>query len=893
MSLIGKSFKKLRLLLQHGALDAELSEEVRFHLETKTRDYMVAGMAPRAAREAALRDFGCVEQMKEECRDMRGTQWIENLWQDLRYGIRMLAKDRKFTALAVVALALGIGSATVIFSAIHGVILNTFGYDKPSQIVSFAIHDSSRSGEDGREGMSLPEFLDYRDRNNVFQDMTGGFGGFGAAPVLYSTGQGTTEFSAWYTTANLFQFMGTPALVGRIATPDDTKPGAPPVFVMTYKLWHDQFNSDPAVVGKSFTLNGVLRTLVGVMPPRFRWGWPDIWIPFPMDRNQISSDPNLKEAGVWPVGRLKPGITPEVAAADLNVVAHQLAKVYPDQYPKQFRVTAHTLADRVLTPFKTLIYPLAGAVGLLVLIACSNVANLLLARATARDREIAVRASLGASRVRLISQLLTEGLVLAIVACLAGCLLAWVGIRKVVPLVPYNTFPQEAVIDMNPVVLLFGLGVTLLTTVLSGLAPAIHSMRGELQSRLTRTGKGAGGGFRHGKLRSFLVVTEIALSMVLLTGAGLMMRTFYALDRLALGFSPQRLVSAELNLPKGVYDTALEKNNLFRQLFERLNALPGVVSTSVSLVAPPYAGVGSDLTIPGKVHSDTWNTAIELCSEGYFKTLGLSILRGRLLSESDVASGRHVAVINQVFANKYFPNDNPIGQRIKFNILDQVPDPGLKDIYFEIVGVVPDVLNRGLQRPAGPEAYIPHTITGFGDRSILVRTAVPPAALLPTIRNQVWAVDPNIALTNAGSVEDSLRKSDYAEPEFLLVLFAAFAAIGLLLVVIGIFSVMAYTVSLQTHEIGVRMALGAQPDNILSMVLKKGAALIAVGLVVGVGMSLVLTRLIKSRLWGVSANDPWTFTGVAAVVIAAGLVACLVPARRATRVDPLVALRYE
>ena len=814
--------------------------------------------------------------------------WV---WQDLRYAVRSLIKDGRFRVLAVLALALGIGSATIIFSAVYGVILNTFGYDNPDKIVSFAIHDASQSGEEGREAMSMPEFLDFRRRNNVLTDMTGGFGGFGGGTVLFNTGESTEQFSAWYTTANLFTFMGTNPFLGRLATTEDTKPGATPVFMMTYKTWRERFNADPSIVGKSFTLNGTPRTLVGVMPPRFRWGWPDIWIPLAMDLTQIASDPNLKNVYVWPVGRLKPGVSVTAASADLDVVAHQLAKIYPHDYPQQFKVAARTLADRVLSPFKSLIYPLVGAVALLLLIACSNVANLLLARATARDREIAIRASIGASRGRLIRQLLVESFVLAAAGCLAGCIFASVGIQKLVPLVPYGALPQEAVIELNIKVLLFSLAVTALTTMLCGLAPALHVMRGELQNRLTGSGKGSGGGFRHGKLRAALVIAEVAFSIVLLVGAGLMMRTFLVLDHVDLGFNPRNILVAELNLSKGIYDTAQQKNILFQQIFARLQTLPGVVASTVTVAPPPGGGIDSELTVPGKTHSERWTTAVDAHSAGYFQTLGLPLLRGKLFDESDVASGRHVTVVSASFSRRFFPNDDPLGQKIKFNALDELPE--LKDAYFDIIGVVPDVRNRGLQDPPMSEAYVPHTITGIGDRAILVRTAMNPDSLLTIIRQQIWAVDRNISVSHAESIQARLQRDQYAGPEFDLVTFGAFAAIGLLLAVIGIFSVMAYTVSLQTHEIGIRMALGAQKGNILTMVLRNGLTLIVTGIILGVVASPALTRFIASQLSGVKVTDPWTFVTVAVIILAVGLAACFFPARRATQVDPLIALRYE
>ncbi len=826
-----------------------------------------------------------------------GTWPLERLlgwvWQDLRYAVRSLHKDRRFALLAVLALALGIGSATIIFSAVYGVILNTFAYDNPDQVVSFAIHDATQSGEEGREAMSMPEFLDFRQRNNVLADMTGGFGGFGGGTVLYNTGDGTEQFSAWYTTANLFTFMGTNAFLGRLATTGDTKAGATPVFIMTYKTWRERFN---AIRKSSWARASRLMEL------------PELWsaschrdsagagrtfgFRSPWTSPRLPATPISRTHTVWPVGRLKPGVSLMAASADLDVVAHQLAKIYPHEYPKQFKVTARTLADRVLSPFKSLIYPLAGAVGLLLLIACSNVANLLLARATARDREIAIRASIGASRGRLIRQLLVESFVLG-GGRLPGrmyfrlCRNPEIGAPGPVRCASAGSGDR---IERQSFVVLVGRDSP--DHHACGLAPALHVMRGELQSRLTGSGKGSGGGFRHGKLRAALVIAELAFSIVLLVGAGLMMRTFVALDHMDLGFNPRNILVAELNLPKGVYDTAQQKNTLFQQIFEHLQALPGVVASTVTIAPPPAGGIDQRFDrAPEKRIPSAGLTAMDVCSAGYFQTLGLPLLRGRLFDESDVASGRHVAVVSASFSRKFFPNDDPLGQKIKFNALDEVPE--LKDAYFDIIGVVPDVRNRGLQDPPMSQAYVPHTIIGIGDRAILVRTAVNPDSLLPTIRQQIWAVDRNIAVSHAESVEARLQRDQYAGPEFDSITFGAFAGIGLLLAVIGVFSVMAYTVSLQTHEIGIRMALGAQKGNILAMVLRNGLTLIVTGIILGVLASLALTRFIANQLSGVKATDPWTFAAVALIILGVGLAACFFPARRATQVDPLVALRYE
>jgi putative ABC transport system permease protein len=745
----------------------------------------------------------------------------------------------------------------------------------------------------GRNWFTIPEFLDFREQNHVFTDVNAGFGGFGNTKILYATGHGTVEFNGGYLSANSFQFFGVSPLLGRLPTPEDTKPGATPVFTMSERLWRAEFNRDPGILGKSFTMNGVPRTLIAIMPPRFRPGWNEILIPFPLDKGQIAHDPTFAHEYVWPLGHLKPGISMQAAAADLNVVAHNLAKIYPDQYPKEFSVTTWTLADAALGPFRELLYPLIAAVLLLLLIACSNVANLLLSRATARDKEIAIRASIGASPGRLIRQFLVESSVLAGAGCATGCLLAYVGIKWMVPFIPYYYFPQEAVIELNPTVLLFSLAVTVLTTVLCGVAPAIHAFRGELQSRLMGASKGSGGGFRHGKLRAVLVVSEVALSIVLLVGAGLMLRTFFKLTHWKLGFDPQKLFIAQVTLPKGRYEKPAQRKLFYQQFLQRVSAVPGVVAAAESISRPPYGGAISEMNILGKTHSEKWNVMLDACTEGFPQVLGLQVLRGRFFSEADVVSARRVAVINRAFARKYFGNDDPIGQQIKFGVLDQLPNAP-HDASFEIVGVVSDVSNAPhLEEPPMPQGYIPDSVLGFVSGTILARTTIEPASLVASIHQQLWAVDSDAVLFDPGSLDALLNKDEYASPHFELIALGAFAAIGLVLIVIGVFSVMAYSVSLQTHEIGIRMALGAQRSNILTMVLRNGLNLIVTGIVLGVLASLTLTRFMASQLTGIQPTDPWTFGTVALIILAVGVAACFFPARRATQVDPLVALRYE
>jgi putative ABC transport system permease protein len=819
---------------------------------------------------------------------MLGANLIEHCWQDFRYGVRTLFKDRRFALLAIFALALGIGASTVVFSVVYDGLLNPFPYADANGISIFRIHDVEGAGNRGRGAFSFPEFLDYREQNHVFTDMVG----TAYTDVLYFTNGGTQQLQGAYVTTNTFPFLGVRPLLGRWISDDDGKSGAPPVFVMGFSFWKEQFNGDPKVLGTALTLNGEPRTLVGIMPPRFRYFGASVYFPLGLSRNAADArDEYDRPRSLVGEERRKPGVTLQAAAADIDVIARRLAKVYPNAYPKRFTIWTDSLASDVVGDSKHILYVLLAAVGMLLLIACSNVANLLLARATVREKEIALRASLGASQGRLVRQLLVESFALAVAGGAVGCLFAYGGIQMIAAVIP-AMLPGEAVIELNRVILMFAVGVTVLTTVGCGLAPAAHSMRANLNKRLTGSGKGASGGFRHGKLRAGLVIVEVALSIVLLAGAGLMTRTLYALTHVNLGFDASNVMAAGISFPKGSYTTVQERKAFFQQVLARITSLPSVVAAAETISLPPYNAGRSEVTVPGKTHPEAWNALFDTCSEAYFRTLKIPLLRGRLLSEDDVDSGRIVAVVNQTFVRNYFPNDDPIGQNFKFNVFDQIAQTP-HDAYFEIIGVVADVKNQGLQDPPMPQAYIPYTVTAYANRAILVRTAVHPRFLLNSVRAEIWAVDRNVAFSEAGTLTDLLQRYSYAQPEFGLVSLSAFAGIGLLLAAIGVFSVMAYSVSLQTHEIGVRLALGAQRGDILRMVLNKGLTLVTAGILIGLATSFGVTRLLSSELWGVSASDPWTFSVVVAVVIAVGTAACLSPARRATRVDPLIALRYE
>jgi predicted permease len=811
--------------------------------------------------------------------------FMQTFWQDLRYGARTLLKKPGFTLIAVVTLALGIGSTTTIFSAIQNILLDPFPYTDASRVVAIQIRDTTSARPGGRTFFRPPEFLDYQEQNHVFEDVIGGTFG----DVLYNSGDGMEQFSGGYVTPNTFSFLGVPAQLGRGIAPDDAKPGAPPVFVMAYKLWVKRFNLDPSILGKTFTLNGTPTTLVGIMPPRFTKLGADVWIVRSIER----ADPRSNRDFWMFQAKLKPGVTIQQAQADIELIARRLAQMYPDNYPKSFSVQIISWVDSLVGQFRKTLYTIAAAVGLLLLIACSNVANMLLARVTAREKEMAIRSALGASRMRLVGQLLTESLLLALGGAIVGCLFSYAGIQGLVTLIPEGLIPREAQIRLNFPVLLFSLGTAVITAVLFGLAPALQTVRKDLVEPLKDASKGASGGFRRGRLRNALVVFEVALSLVLLSGAGLLMRSFVKLQQVNLGFSPENILFARLPFPRGQYTTAAEKQRFYEQLLPRLRSLPGVVAATETTTLPPYGGIGSEIDIVVKTHTEKWRAIFQLCGEGYFPTLQLRTILGRTLSETEVNGARKVAVVNQTFVNKFLGNENPIGQMVKINTLESMPDSPVKEPVFEIIGVISDAKNQGIQEPPMPEMFVPYTITGAFDRGIMVRTSTTPLSLLNNVRREIWAVDPNIALTLSGSLEDFMKQFTYAEPRFSLVLLSVFASVGLTLVALGVFSVIAYTVARQTHEIGVRMALGAGSTDVVWMVLKMGLKLVGLGVGVGLLASFAVTRVIANQLWGVSPRDPMTLVAVVAVAAIAGLAACYFPARRATKVDPLIALRYE
>lgn len=879
-------------LLKRAEHERQLDAEIRFHLERQLAEYVAQGKTSEEAHRQVQMAFGGVTQTKEACRDIWGGAML-SVFRDIRFAARGLWKDRRIAFLAILALALGIGASTLGFSVIYNLILSPYPYRDSDRLTTLTIRAPKSSGRAGRSQFSIQEFLTYQRNNRVFEDMVGSYD----LEVHYLS-QGSAEvFLGAYVTANTFDFFGVQPLLGRGITREDDKPGAAPVFVMNYKLWKDRFYGDPRLLGTTWDLNGKQRTLVGIMPPRFQAYGVGLWFPLGLNSGDDGTVGRTNEpTRLWVIARRKPQVTLRAAAADLSPIALSLAKTYPKLYPANPLVVVKDLNDYVMGDFRIMLFAVLFAVLTLQLIACTNVASLLLARATARGREIAIRVSIGASRSRLASQFLSESLIIAFGGCAVGCLLAHYGIKWIVAMIPQGPLPDEAVIELNAPVLLFTIFLSIITTFICGMAPMLQVYRGDWHSRLLGNGKGTGGSIRDVRLRAALVVSEVALSTVLLIGAGLMIRTLAALTSLNLGFDPSKLLYVQLVTPRDHYESFAQTNSFFHEVLRQTAALPGVTAAAESSSIPPTRAMYTDVQLFGKPHYEVLDALIELCSDGYFPALELHTLRGRLMSNIDVEARRKVAVINQTFANNFLPGQDPVGQRVKFLALGQngargqAVDVGPDD-YFEIIGVVSDFRNHGIRDPAMPEAFVPFTLSIRDHQTILVRTTAAPERLLNAVRQIIGRIDSTIALRNAGSIQQFLDEYSFRGPRFGVAVLSTFSMIGLALAMIGIFGVTSYAVSTRTQEVGVRVALGATESDILWWVVSTSLKVVLVGLVFGLGMSIGLTELLQSQVWGITARDPWTFGSVTALIISVGVVACLVPAYQAAKLAPWVALR--
>jgi len=875
--------------------EKHLDAELRFHLDQRIADLVVTGMAPEEARRQARLEFGGLDHVKEECRDVGAGRLVESLIQDIRFGLRTMFKDRGFVVAAVLALALGIGSCTAVFSVIYNVLLDPFPYVDSQRIFGILIHDSATSEGEGRNYFSLPEFLDYQAQNHIFDRTMGVW----EETMLMGSSGALEPLDTDRVTGNAFEFLGVAPLVGRGILPSDALPGASPVFVLSYKVWVKRFGMDRGIVGKTFILNDKPTTLVGIMPRRFAFWGGDIWVPASLTRADAEASTRLLTRDTGSLnrryfvlyGHLKPGLDPKAAEAELKILAGRFANIYHGQYPKQFEAHLEPLGVEVVGRNKYPLYTLLAAVGLLLLIACANVANLLLAKAGAREKELALRLALGASRSRIVRQLIVESALLALTGAGVGCLLALAELKGLIALLPQFTFPDEAVITENTPVLLATVATAMLTAVIFGLAPALAATRRDLNEPLKASGRGSTG---HSRMRFVLVVSEVALSFFLLTGAGLLMRSFFLQQAVALGIQTDHVLLSGLNLPVKRYQGTESQARFVRELLARVENMPGVLSVAAALDTPPHGGTTTDFDVAGITHSERWTGDMVPCTWQLFKTLRVQLLAGRLLTPVDESGKRHVVVINQAMASRYFGRQNPIGRQLELSALKDAAEP--TNPWFEVVGVVSDVKNRGIQEEAVPEAYLPYTLTGFGGPdyfSLFVRTAGNRAALSTALTGVILGLDREIIPSGTYTLDDFLEISEYARPRFRLILFSEFAAIGLLLVSVGIYGVMSYSVTQQRREIGIRMALGAEARDVRSMVLASGLRCVLLGIGTGVLFSFLVARVLASQIWGVSWYDPLTLLSVVIGLTIVGLAASFLPSLRATRVDPAISLRYE
>ena len=901
--------RRLSSLRLDPTREIEIVEELSQHLEDRYYELISGGATDNDACRDVLLEL---DDRKLLARGLLGTvrkapqepavpgksehNVLASLWQDLRYALRQFQRNPGFALVAILTLALGIGASTAIFSVIDNVLLEPFPYKDAAHILFLRLHGSTQGPDEGRQGYSADELLELARQNQSLESVVGTTDD----PVLYKHGAGVEWLYGADMTPGSFEFFGMPALHGRVLQPADYEPGAPPVFVLRYKTWKGRFNGDPNVVNKVFVLNGTARTLVGIMPPRFGWYDADLWIPKTPRPGMSAGFAGLPDR--WFIlARLKPGVSMAQSSEDLTGDFKRMAKLRPQDYPAQFQVSVVQIGHSVTGHVESTLYTVLAAVGLLLLIGCVNVANLMLSRATSREKEFALRAVLGAGRARLVRLLLVESVVLAIAGAALGVLMAWGGLKLIVATIPSDSIPAESVIGLNAQVMAFTLVLAILTPLIFGLAPALQVTRRDLNDPLRDTGRGVIGGFRTARLRHVAVVTEVAVALTLLIGAGLLMHSFLALRDVNLGLQADHVFKTMLLLPPDRYQTAEQVSAFFPPVLERVKAIPGVMDAAESSSVPPDNSRDSKVEVSGKSPDNHWHAQVQSVSQTYFRVLRIPFEMGRGFTESEVNDARKVALVNRKFVSTYLSGEDPIGRRVKLVGLENVSD-SLRDPSFEIVGVIGDVANQGapgygrggLQAPIEPQVWVPYTVTGSGEQVLIVRSAQTPLALMDEVQQAVWTIDPGVALMYPDALDQAISKRLYATPRFALLLMMIFGSIGLILVTVGVYSVLAYTTAQKTHEIGIRMALGAERAIVLRLVIVAGLRLVLAGVAVGLLLSLLLGRALEAELWpGVKPYDPATLASTVLLLLATGVLACWIPARRAARVDPMVALRYE
>jgi putative ABC transport system permease protein len=812
---------------------------------------------------------------------------MNNLWQDFRYGLRTLLRNPGFTLVAVITLGLGIGANSAVFSVVNAVLIRPLPYNDPERLVM--VWETNPSLPVPYMFASPPNFADWRDQQKVFEEISA----FDVRDINLVSGDEAERLQGSLVSANIFSLLGVNPALGRGFQAGEDDPAAQPVAIISHGLWQRRFGSSNNIIGETISLDSQSYTVIGVMPRGFDFPPPvpfagvardlnvEVWTPL---RTRI--DPTQRGAHyLHTIARLKQDTSIEQAKAGMATIAEQLAQSYPESN-EGWNVTLFSLPEQVSGNIRAALLVLLGAVGFVLLIGCANVANLLLSRAVARHREIAIRSALGANRLRIIGQLLVESALLSIAGGIAGLVLASEGLKLLIALAPKN-IPMVAAASIDSRVVIFTLFVSLLTAILFGLAPALQASRINLIDTLKEGGRGASEGGRR-ILRNSLIVAEVALSLLLLIGAGLLFRSFMQLQNVPLGFQPENVTTMGVNLPRAVYQRPQERAQFIEQLIAKISVMPGIQSAGAVDSLPLGAkrqGTGiiveGEPPLPGEDRSINFS----YITPGYFRAMGIQLQRGRDITEADKADSKAVAIISNIAAERYFPNEDPIGKRVSLGFRSQT--------MFEIIGIVTDERHSSLQASLRPNVYVPYSqVPGMPTMTIAVRSPQAPSSVAAAVREQLRSLDSRIPIYDVKTMNDVIANAA-SQPRFSTFLLTVFATAALLLAGIGIYGVMAYSVTQRTQEIGIRLALGAQRADVFKLVLGHGLKITLIGITLGIAASFALTRFMSSLLFGVSDTDPLTFISVSLLLTAVSLVACYVPARRATRVDPIVALRHE
>ncbi|HEV2835060.1 MAG TPA: ABC transporter permease [Pyrinomonadaceae bacterium] len=881
MPLLPRIASLWRNLSDKENVDRELADEIGAHVELLTETKINEGLSPEEARRAALVELGGIEQVKESVREVRHGRLLEDLVQDARYAFRSLRKHPGFTLVAILTLALGIGANTAIFSVINAVLLRPLPYAEPDRLVVLLETISERP-----IGVSYPNFVDWRNQQSVFENVAA----VRQRESFNLTGEGESErLQGRLVSANFLSTLGVKPVLGRDFVAEDDRPGAAPVVMLSHALWQRRFGSDARVVGRQVTLNRQSFTVIGVTPADFQFGVDaDVSVPIGLSAERFSA--RGRDPGVDAMARIKPAISIDSANAELNTIAARLEQQYPETNNGR-RVRLNSLTESIVGDIRPTLLTLLAAVGLVLLIACANVANLLLARSARRQREIAIRTALGAARSRILRQLFTESLILAIAAGIAGLLLAIGGTSLLSAYLPEGV-PRIREISTDASVLAFTLGASVLTGVLFGLAPALQTSNPALTETLKEGERNSSPG--HNRTGKILVVTEVALTLVLLVGAGLLVKSFWRLMQVDPGFNTENLLAMQISVNAGP-DEGSRVAAFLGQLQQRVKQLPGVQSVAVSNGLPFEGANHPSFVIDGQAPPEPGhepNAILYITSPDYFDTLQINLLRGRTFSSQDTPGTPPVVLIDEVFARQYFPNQDPLGKRLKQTGSDESR---------EIVGIVRHVEHLNLEGDSASSAevysafnQIPlERLPRFVRRvNLLVRTTVDPLSLAQPVRNQIAALDKDQAVFNVRTMEQVLARSVSAR-RFSMILLSVFAVLALVLAAVGIYGVISYSVAQRTREVGIRMALGAQTTDVLKLVVRDGLRLVVIGIAVGLVGAFILTRLMTTLLFGVTPTDAVTYGTVALALVGVALAACYIPARRAAKVDPLVALRFE